>query len=102
MDGVEDSESIDEDSEAPVARPANHALAQRSFLERAKYIPLRLAYDERKQFRLLEAALNVSEYTDKVDVYTFHKSKVRSKLILFPLRGLIRHHFLIINPNFLF
>lgn len=47
-----------------------------SYRERAKYIPLRLEYEERKQFRLLEAALNVSEYTDKVDVYTFHKSKV--------------------------
>ncbi|KAI8875047.1 hypothetical protein K501DRAFT_78407, partial [Backusella circina FSU 941] len=34
---------------------------------RAKYIPLRLQLDERKYLRLLEAALNVTEYTDKID-----------------------------------
>lgn len=78
MDGIEESDSVDEEAEAPVTKQVSHSIKQRSFLERAKYIPLRLAYDERKQFRLLEAALNVSEYTDKVDVYTFHKSKVRA------------------------
>ena len=36
--------------------------------ERAKYIPLRLHYEERRMLRLVEAALNVSEYVDKVDV----------------------------------
>jgi hypothetical protein len=36
--------------------------------ERCKYIPLRLAYEERRMLRLVEAALNVSEYTDKVDI----------------------------------
>ncbi|CAO3703582.1 unnamed protein product [Rhizopus stolonifer] len=34
---------------------------------RAKYIPLRLQMEERKYLRLLEAALNVTEYTDKID-----------------------------------
>jgi hypothetical protein len=34
-------------------------------IERAKFIPLRLKYEERKFLRLLEAGLNVSEYTDK-------------------------------------
>ena len=37
-------------------------------MERSKYIPLRLTLGERKFLRLLEAALNVSEYTDKVRV----------------------------------
>lgn len=43
-------------------------------LERAKYVPLRLTLHERKLLRLCEAALNVSEYTDKVDILTW-KSK---------------------------
>lgn len=39
-----------------------------SLTPRAKFIPLRLSPDERKLLRLVEAALNVSEYTDVVDV----------------------------------
>lgn len=39
--------------------------------ERAKDVPVRLTYDERKLLRLLEAALNVSEYTDKVDILSY-------------------------------
>jgi len=46
------------------------------FTERAKYIPVRLNLKERKMLRLLEAALQVSEYTDKVDIISF-KGKAR-------------------------
>jgi hypothetical protein len=46
------------------------------FAERSKYIPLRLSLKERKLLRLLEAAANVSEYTDKVDILTW-KSKTQ-------------------------
>ncbi|GAB5588723.1 hypothetical protein Unana1_03623 [Umbelopsis nana] len=45
-------------------------------IHKAKYIPLRLSLDERKYLRLLEAALNVSEYTDRVDGFV-HKSKAK-------------------------
>lgn len=38
------------------------------FVNRAKYIPVRLTLSERKYLRLLEAALQVSEYTDKIDI----------------------------------
>jgi hypothetical protein len=75
MDGIEETDSDSEDHQAPA--PVRERPAVLNFRDRSKYIPLRLEYEERKQFRLLEAALNVSEYTDKVDVYTFHKSKVQ-------------------------
>lgn len=45
--------------------------------ERAKFIPLRLTYDERKYLRLLEACLNVCEYTDKIDVISYTSKNKR-------------------------
>ena len=44
---------------------------------RAKFIPLRLTGDERKLLRLLEAALNVSEYTDKIDILLYGNKNKR-------------------------
>jgi hypothetical protein len=41
------------------------------FAQRAKFIPLRLTLPERKCLRLLEAALQVSEYTDKIDTIQY-------------------------------
>jgi hypothetical protein len=40
------------------------------FVERAKYIPLRLDMTQRKGLRLLQSALKVCDYTDKIDVAT--------------------------------
>jgi hypothetical protein len=44
--------------------------------ERAKYIPLRLTYEERKNLRLVNAAINVSDYTNTIDTANF-KSKTK-------------------------
>ncbi|KAI8980882.1 hypothetical protein BDB01DRAFT_795969 [Pilobolus umbonatus] len=38
---------------------------------RCKTIPLRLNAEERQYLKLLEAALNVSEYTDKIDILSY-------------------------------
>lgn len=51
-----------------------------TFRARAKYIPLRLSADERKVLRLVEAALNVSQYTDVVDVMTYSRAKTRMRI----------------------
>ena len=51
--------------------------ASGDFTDRARYIPVRLTLGERKRLRLLEAALSVSDYTDKVDIVSYSKSKVQ-------------------------
>lgn len=83
---VEGGESDDEDwervavgpsSEVVGAQPAVGATVGEWFVERAKFIPLRLSIIERKYLRLLEAALSVSEYTDKIDTLGFGLSKAK-------------------------
>ncbi|TDL29668.1 hypothetical protein BD410DRAFT_736748 [Rickenella mellea] len=59
------------------AQPAIGSAVGEWFVERSKYIPLRLTLGERKYLRLLEAALQVSEYTDKIDTLGFGLSKAK-------------------------
>ncbi|KAF4619379.1 hypothetical protein D9613_004976 [Agrocybe pediades] len=59
------------------AQPAVGARVGEWFVERAKFIPVRLTLPERKFLRLLEAALSVSEYTDKIDTLGFGLSKAK-------------------------
>ncbi|KDQ64447.1 hypothetical protein JAAARDRAFT_28076 [Jaapia argillacea MUCL 33604] len=85
---VEDSDDADSDDEleaiaAPSpevilsAQPAVGSQVGEWFVERSKFIPVRLTLGERKYLRLLEAALQVSEYTDKIDTIGFGLSKAK-------------------------
>mmetsp|Transcript_2892 Transcript_2892/g.4223 ORF Transcript_2892/g.4223 Transcript_2892/m.4223 type:complete len:612 (+) Transcript_2892:42-1877(+) len=56
-------EATDEDDTEEVV-----TIADQQLLERSEYIPLRLTLEERKFLRLITSALEVSEYTDRVDV----------------------------------
>ena len=60
---------------APVATTSSSDVSQ--FPARAKFIPMRLNMRERRLFRLLEAALSVSEYTDKVDILSWKQKSSR-------------------------
>ncbi|GLD93703.1 hypothetical protein PINS_up002308 [Pythium insidiosum] len=55
------------DSKSAPGSVAAAQMGATSVLERAKFIPVRLTYEERKLLRTLEAALAVSHYTDKLD-----------------------------------
>lgn len=86
MDVEENVDSDDEDWERVVVASSTEILGAQPavgtnvgdwFLERSKFIPLRLTISERKYLRLLEAALLVSEYTDKIDTIGFGLSKAK-------------------------
>lgn len=84
--GEESDAELDQIAARPVAGPSMELLGAQPtagtavgewFVERAKYIPLRLTLVERKYLRLLDAALQVSEYTDKIDTLSFGLSKAK-------------------------
>ncbi|CAK0883839.1 unnamed protein product, partial [Prorocentrum cordatum] len=52
------------------------------FYERAKFVPMRLTYDERKYLRLIDATMHVSHYTDHMDNATSVKISAPRKLAL--------------------
>lgn len=79
-DGDEEDLEIIASATAPQPsgnQPTKGATVGEWFVERSKYIPLRLTLPERKYLRLLEAALSVSEYTDKIDTLSFGQSKAK-------------------------
>ncbi|SBT82440.1 conserved protein, unknown function [Plasmodium ovale] len=52
---------------------------ENDYMKLCKFIPLRLTYEERLYLRLLESTLEVSEYTDKIDIY--HSGNKNKKII---------------------
>ncbi|OQS00503.1 hypothetical protein ACHHYP_03433 [Achlya hypogyna] len=57
--------------------------------DRARYIPVRLTYEERKSLRTLEAALNVCHYTDKIDTSAATNPAKRTRLQLQEIAGFL-------------
>jgi hypothetical protein len=66
--------------------------SRRTVLERSRYIPLRLSLNERKLLRLVEAAMNCTEYTTVVDrPYDKPTKRLHQQVrgVLSLLRGLV-------------
>lgn len=70
-DGEGGEEKVMERSHACSHMELEETPEGKTLLNRCKTIPLRLDEDERRLLKLLEQALNVSEYTDKIDIVSF-------------------------------
>lgn len=75
-DEGDEEDVMDENDDGKLQQPSSR---RRSYGERAKYIPLRLSYGERKMLRLVEAAVKVSAYVDRVDAAEASKKPARRK-----------------------
>lgn len=81
VDMMDDNETFTANSKSSTNNLTNSFFSSKKvkeanvdLIERSKHVPLRLTLEQRKVLRLCEAALDVSEYTDKVDVLSW-KSK---------------------------
>ena len=71
--GVE--EKVEREREREEEKVKKEREREESFVERAKFIPVRLSLKERKYLRLLQASLKVNDYADKVDQPSLSNSK---------------------------
>merc|ERR1719295_1872503 len=77
IDHINDSLDGNNGSDNPISSETNEETSgnkletKSDLVERSKYVPLRLSQRHRRLLRLCEAALDVSEYTDKVDILTW-------------------------------
>jgi len=80
--GEEDVMADEEDEMLTGEQPTEKkSSSSESFAERAKYVPLRLSYQERKYLRLVEAALKVAGYVDRVDAATTAAKPPRRQML---------------------
>ncbi|KAL8450224.1 hypothetical protein Emed_002620 [Eimeria media] len=77
-------------------KDSKEGLSAEQYIHLAKFVPLRLTYDERRFLRLLEGALEVSEYTERVDVIAGGSRARRTareiRLVCAILTGLVVAH----------
>lgn len=74
-DATTDAAKSDDESESDEDMPLVDD--ESALMRDAAFIPMRLHEDERSLFNLLDASLNVSEYTDKVDVLSYRSQAKR-------------------------
>ncbi|SBS89801.1 conserved protein, unknown function, partial [Plasmodium ovale curtisi] len=74
-----DTIKLDKNDEENVEENEEGDEEENDYMRLCKYIPLRLTYDERLYLRLLESTLEVSEYTDKIDIY--HSGNKSRKIV---------------------
>ncbi|KAH3684995.1 hypothetical protein WICPIJ_004027 [Wickerhamomyces pijperi] len=71
---IKDSEAQQEQEQAvqvPTGPTSTTQAILNGIQSKIEFIPLRLTYEERFYLNLLDSALNVSEYTDKVDIFSY-------------------------------